>query len=555
MPKIVILKNDSGNSVEVKNLPIRPIADGTQITLTDIMTLEAIYLAASDNNVNSLGHSISSGVLVINDGTNDLSPAQAATFLSDGDLGSLVGSLEMNRVSGLENALAGKAGSPLTTVKGRFPTYDNEEGDLGAGKPPVGFGETVVTLGPHSHIEDQYLPERIRRYPDLPISGYTSGATISPGNANTYLDRFNVFDGNVSSSIGLSVTFSDATALPTKSDFSTDDDTIVIANFNQVPMTLAIIPGSQVWRLNSGTISGDITLPQFHYIQLSRLSGFSTQIYVMNFGIINFIAPGSSITILDFSIEKDVPLNTDISGSQTITFNASGVSNIERDDWGLVVSGRAGGVNFAAVTVAMSSPLLIEGNNVASFTIPTARTLSQDGDFYQISITYDSISPNVQGNSLNQWRIDAREADHPSQGTFKAGWLPSSIAISSFNSSTINSAEVYDNSDVQIGTGPEIDNDIPASFDVPGVDQDGKRLVIEVQDELGIVETIVENAGTAFQNVIYDHNSPLSVNKAMNSIKYSKTIGGESKNFTLIYFRGTLVEGYEDSTLVIHTLA
>lgn len=199
----------------------------------------------------------------------------------------VTGNFEQNKITGLHDELIVKADSPLTTVQGRFPRYGDTQGDLDEGVEQTGVGK-VVTLNSHNVIDDQFLPERNRRYPNLPNSGYTTSATISPGNASTYLGRFNIFDGSISSSVGLSVTFSDAAALPAKSDFSNDDDTIVIANFNRLPVRLAIIPGSQVWRLNTGTISGDIDLPQFHFIQLSRLSGFSSQIYVMNFGIVNF---------------------------------------------------------------------------------------------------------------------------------------------------------------------------------------------------------------------------------------------------------------------------
>lgn len=461
----------------------------------------------------------------------------------------VTGNFDQNRITGLPNELVGKATSPLTTVVGRVPKYGNTHGDLDAGMDIVGAGVKDLTLNSHDHIDDIYLPQRLRRYPSLPTVGYSSSATITTSNVNTYLNRFNIFDGTITSSLGLSVTFADAAALPTKTDFSDDDDTIVIANFNRLPVRLAIIPGSQVWRLNSGTITGDIDLPQFHYIQLSRQSGFTSQIYVMNFGVINFLEPGSSLTINGFSVPKDVEIPTTISGSQTIEFLFSNGTNVELDDWDILIQGQAGGVTFIESPTAMTETLK-EGQNSVTFTVPTSRTLSQDGDFYEVSINYDSISPNVQVVSTNEWRIEARTADHPTQAKFKVGWLDGATAISSFNSSTIDSTAVYDGTNTQIGTGPQELSTFPSILTIPGVDAgDDKRLLMEIPGDMAVLENIIAQAGTVFQTVVYDIAHPLSEETDFNSITYTKDVNGVTKTFTLVYSRTVLLESNEGKQL------
>lgn len=457
----------------------------------------------------------------------------------------VTGTFNQNKITALHDDLIARPTSPDTTIVGNFPRYADTQGTkLDGGANSVGAGNTVVTLNDHNHIDPIYLPENIRRYPDLPPAGYTNNVTVTVANASNYLEAFNIFDGSISSSVGLSVTFADAAAFPTKSDFSNDDDTMVIANYNQVPMTLAIIPGSQTWRVNTGTLAGDITLPQFHYIQLARLSGFSSQIYVSDFGIIDFIAPGSSITLTDFTIPEDVPLGTIVSGSQTLKFKASGASNMERDDYGLLISGTAGGVSFGATTMNFTTPLLKEGENTLTFTIPTSRTLSQDGDFYRISLFYESISPNVTENSLNQWRIDARDINHPTQATFKYGWIESTVALDSV---AIDSAFTTNASNV-VTPGAISSNTIPNNITVPGVDANGKRFIIEVQGDLGTIDRIVENP-SGLNRTVYHADSKLDNTADFNAITYSKTVGGTSKDFTLIYNRLTKLEGYEGTVL------
>lgn len=93
-------------------------------------------------------------------------------------------------------------------------------------------------------------------------------------------------------------------------------------------------------------------------------------------------------------------------------------------------------------------------------------------------------------------------------------------------------------------------NSIPTSLTVPGVDVDGKRFVIEVQDDLGIIEKIIQSV--AGQHVdVYHGADKLSTQTDFNAITYSKDVNGVSKNFTLIYTRLLKIEGYEGTVLEI----
>ena len=423
----VIIKNNSGGSVSISNLPIRPIADGTQVDVSNL-TLSTIYDAANEKfaaDSDSFYSKINSNTIVINDGTKDLTKEEAFSFLEEYNSSNpvpadeITGTFEEAKINGLPNELNGKADSPLTTVAGTFPTYVNTQGDLSDGKTFVGIGNTVVTLNSHNVISDQYLPERLRRYPELPVSGYSSNVNLTSGNIANYLNHENIMDGS-----DLVITITDPTIIPTKSDFSTDDDTIMFTNHHPTPLQITIsnLGPTNKFRTNRGAISSFLNVYQGHFVQLSRTSGFASQIYIMNQGAESNIAPGSTVTITNFSVAKDVPVGTTISGNYTLTFEATGVNNIEPNDYSILLTGETGGSSFALVTIPYTTPLIKEGNNTITVNVETARTLSQDGDFFQLQLVYDSISPNVTLTSSNVWRIDARSTSHPTQGTFKTGW-------------------------------------------------------------------------------------------------------------------------------------